>query len=286
MVNNQNVNESNSPNTESETRFPTLLDNLRVAAPCSADWNSMTGDDRKRFCSSCNQNVYNVSSMTPPEAEAFLASKFGQKLCVRYFKRRDGTLINRNCPIGLRQLRRQGQKVLQIVSSLIGLLVSGFSVASGEPLSKDKSPVTTNVSARGIESEIEAPPPCLEDEITGLLNWNDVKRLSEANSLSKKQIETKKALEKQALEKRALQLENEHPRTTAERIALSKSYIDIANQYYFANEYKQAAAEYKKAAKLLKNIREEKELYHSVISSIQLCDEHQKEIDGHQHKSR
>jgi hypothetical protein len=283
VINSQNVSESDSLITDSETGFPTLLGNLRVAAPCSADWNSMTGDDRKRFCSACNQNVYNVSSMPPSEAEAFLASKLGQKLCVRYFRRRDGTLIYRNCPIGLHQLRRQGQKVLQIVSSLIGLLVSGFaSVASGEPLSKDKSPASSTQSVQNAENGQEQPPNYLHNENDiGMVDWETVKRYSQAHSFAKEQSKMNKALEK-----RTLELKSEHPHKTAERVALSKSYIDIANQYYFAYEYKQAAAEYRNAAKLLKNIEEEKELYHSVILSIQLCDEHMKENKRHQHKHR
>ena len=38
-----------------------ILDNIRVATPCSADWNAMTGDDRVRACGSCKKHVYNLS---------------------------------------------------------------------------------------------------------------------------------------------------------------------------------------------------------------------------------
>jgi len=27
------------------------LENLKIASPCTADWESMKGDDRSRFCS-------------------------------------------------------------------------------------------------------------------------------------------------------------------------------------------------------------------------------------------
>src|SRR3990167_4880546 len=117
MLNDKVANEQGSPNIESGSRLP-ILSNLSISAPCSADWNSMTGDDKKRFCSLCNHNVFNVSAMRPAEAEAFLSSQFGKRVCVKYYKRRDGTLISQNCPIGLRQLRRQGQKLLRIISSL------------------------------------------------------------------------------------------------------------------------------------------------------------------------
>ena len=37
-------------------RLP-ILDNIRVATPCSADWNQMTGDERARLCGQCNRDV-------------------------------------------------------------------------------------------------------------------------------------------------------------------------------------------------------------------------------------
>src|SRR5450432_1276774 len=39
------------------------LDRVSIAAPCSADWDSMPGTDRVRHCSQCNKNVYNLSAM-------------------------------------------------------------------------------------------------------------------------------------------------------------------------------------------------------------------------------
>src|SRR5262245_30602687 len=39
------------------------LARLRIASPCSADWDEMTGDDRVRFCGRCRKNVYNLSEM-------------------------------------------------------------------------------------------------------------------------------------------------------------------------------------------------------------------------------
>ena len=95
MTDNRDVSESDTT-IEDLTTHPTFLANLSIAAPCPANWDSMTGDDNKRFCSYCNQNVYNISAMSPTEAEALLSSQFGKRLCVRLFKRRDATLISRN----------------------------------------------------------------------------------------------------------------------------------------------------------------------------------------------
>src|SRR5579862_5731482 len=38
-------------------RLP-LLERVSVAAPCPADWESMTGDERSRFCGQCQKHVY------------------------------------------------------------------------------------------------------------------------------------------------------------------------------------------------------------------------------------
>ncbi len=82
-----------------------VLDNIKVAAPCSADWNKMSGDDRARACGDCNKHVYNLSGMTRDEAEALIVEKEG-KLCVRYFQRTDGTILLKDCSIGIKRRRR------------------------------------------------------------------------------------------------------------------------------------------------------------------------------------
>lgn len=80
------------------------LDNLTVAKPCHAKWSEMSGDERARFCSLCNKHVYNLSNMSRTEAEALIKAKEG-KLCVRFARRADGTIISDNCPVGLRSAR-------------------------------------------------------------------------------------------------------------------------------------------------------------------------------------
>jgi hypothetical protein len=83
-----------------------VLPNIRVAAPCTADWNAMTGDERMRACGQCNKNVYNLSNMTRDEAEALIVAKEG-KLCVRYFQRIDGTIILKDCEVGVAKRRKR-----------------------------------------------------------------------------------------------------------------------------------------------------------------------------------
>jgi hypothetical protein len=85
--------------------FP-ILDNLSVASPCSASWDEMTGDARVRHCGDCDQRVYDLSGLTRVEAEGLLVATRG-RLCVRYFRRADGTILTRDCPVGARKLARR-----------------------------------------------------------------------------------------------------------------------------------------------------------------------------------
>ena len=103
-------------------KFSSTLDHVKIAAPCAADWDQMFSfeGERVRFCSQCNLNVYNLSSMTRSEAEALLHRTEG-RLCVRFYRRSDGTVLTQNCPVGLRALKRRVAWVAQL---LLGMLVS------------------------------------------------------------------------------------------------------------------------------------------------------------------
>jgi hypothetical protein len=83
-----------------------LLERMRVASPCPVSWDSMEGDERVRFCRECSLHVYNVSGMTRAEAES-LVSRTEGRLCARFHRRADGTVLTKDCPEGLRALRRR-----------------------------------------------------------------------------------------------------------------------------------------------------------------------------------
>lgn len=60
------------------SNFPNPLSNIRLASPCSANWDEMFGDDRKRHCGQCDRNVYNLSNMTRYEVESLLINSEGR----------------------------------------------------------------------------------------------------------------------------------------------------------------------------------------------------------------
>ena len=84
-----------------------LLNDVKVASPCSESWDEMIGDERTRFCLKCDKNVYDVSAMTRDEAEALIARAEGGDagLCLRIYRRKDGTVLTSDCPVGRRRRR-------------------------------------------------------------------------------------------------------------------------------------------------------------------------------------
>ena len=140
--------------TKARLRLP-VLDNIRVAAPCTESWDSMPGDDRARHCNRCNQNVYNLSDMAREEAQALLVSKEG-RLCVRYFRRTDGTILSRNCPIGAARRRRRWAFGLGVVMTVLGTLF-GFLSHRQKP-----EPLMGTIAAEPVQGQYEtgglAPP--------------------------------------------------------------------------------------------------------------------------------
>jgi hypothetical protein len=104
-----------------KTALP-LLNQVEVASPCSAQWEDMAGDERVRFCGSCEKNVYNLSAMTTPEIVELIRAKEG-RLCARFYRRHDGTMLTADCPVGLRhrmqrRAKRWGGMAVAALSSL------------------------------------------------------------------------------------------------------------------------------------------------------------------------
>src|SRR5712691_8246363 len=106
-------------------RFTSPLRNVNVASPCPADWDRMIGDERARFCGQCELNVYNLSAMSTLEAESLIARTEG-RLCVRYYRRKDGSIITEDCPVGLRRLQQRAARVKRAVASLVLGFLAGL----------------------------------------------------------------------------------------------------------------------------------------------------------------
>lgn len=91
-----------------------LVQKLSIAAPCDVPWDSMEGDERTRFCGQCKLNVYNIAEMSTKDAAAMVRKAEG-RLCLKLYRRADGTVITDNCPVGLRKIRNRMKRVAAAV---------------------------------------------------------------------------------------------------------------------------------------------------------------------------
>jgi hypothetical protein len=101
------------------------VEDLRIASPCSASWDDMVGDDKQRFCEECGQSVYNASALTRGELEALLG-EHAYQLCLRMYRREDGTVMSADCPVGKRRVRLK-----QVAAVACGSVLAGVAVAVG-----------------------------------------------------------------------------------------------------------------------------------------------------------
>jgi hypothetical protein len=100
-----------------------FIHDLQIASPCKVDWDSMSGDERKRFCGQCKLNVYNISAMTLPEAEKLVADSEGN-VCLRMYRRVDGTVITQDCPVGIAaKVKRRMQRSFAYACAAVTLII-------------------------------------------------------------------------------------------------------------------------------------------------------------------
>ena len=117
------------------------IDRIRVATPCPISWEQMTGDQQVRFCDHCQLNVYNISELSRGETQSLIASTEG-RLCIKLYRRADGTVLTKDCPVGLRALRlRVSKRAAAIFAAVAGLSSLVF---GQEPSGKNGKTVCTN----------------------------------------------------------------------------------------------------------------------------------------------
>ena len=106
------------------SKFDSPLKGIKIASPCQADWSEMYGDARKRFCGDCKLNVYNLSGMTLDAAEALIINAEG-RLCVRFYKRADGSVITQDCPVGWAKVKQRTRMFATAAFSLLMTICTG-----------------------------------------------------------------------------------------------------------------------------------------------------------------
>jgi hypothetical protein len=88
----------------------------------------MKGDDRARFCDECRLRVYDISRLTRREAEALISRTEG-RICARLYRRADGTILTKDCPVGLRAVKR---RLARAAGAALTALLSLAASAAGQ----------------------------------------------------------------------------------------------------------------------------------------------------------
>jgi hypothetical protein len=113
-------------------RSAVSLEVIDIAKPCPADWDEMRGDERVRFCRHCSLNVYNLSAMSRGDAEQLVRESEG-RVCVRFYRRLDGTVVTTDCGGGWRLAAKRAGRFAKAASAMViaaALAPLGFSRTS------------------------------------------------------------------------------------------------------------------------------------------------------------
>ncbi|HEY0376787.1 MAG TPA: carboxypeptidase-like regulatory domain-containing protein [Pyrinomonadaceae bacterium] len=126
------------------TQQKDFLERLRIASPCNVGWENMTGDDRTRFCDQCSLHVYNISAMTRDEVASLVKNTEG-RFCARLYRRLDGTVLTRDCPVGLRALRR---RVARTAGAALTAVLSLCAAAAGQSKPQEDKTCTAKIAVK------------------------------------------------------------------------------------------------------------------------------------------
>lgn len=107
-----------------------ILDNIEIASPCTVSWNNMEGNSTVRNCAQCKLSVYNISEMSKKEGEKLIQENEG-RLCIRLYRRFDGTLITNDCPVGLRKIKQSLDFIVRAAAALLSVFLS-FTPVKGQ----------------------------------------------------------------------------------------------------------------------------------------------------------
>ncbi len=120
----------------------------------------MSGDDQVRHCSMCDRKVYNLSAMTRQEALTLLQQHEG-RICGRYYRRTDGTIMTRDCGRVEKIRVRTAVAMSSVVATVLGAL--GLVLALGQKPSVTMGQMAVPAKADRTPRQVK-PVPALKSE--------------------------------------------------------------------------------------------------------------------------
>ena len=97
-----------------------ILDQVQIAEPCPMPWDSMHGDDRRRFCDACGKHVHHLSAMSHADAESLVSGAI-DRMCIRVTRNAEGGVRTRDEAPRRRWLAR----IAAAVAASLGLSLAG-----------------------------------------------------------------------------------------------------------------------------------------------------------------
>lgn len=82
---------------------------LTVNSPCTAEWDSMAGNEQVRFCTHCEKSVHNLSAMIRKDALRLVRDSVGG-VCVRFYSDPRGRTVHTN-DRALYRIKRRASKL-------------------------------------------------------------------------------------------------------------------------------------------------------------------------------
>jgi hypothetical protein len=140
--------------------------NLPITGPCPIDLDAIGFDRRAKqaHCAHCDKAVTNLSNMTRDEARVFLQQNAGQKLCVSYGRRTDGTILFKQpapAVVPLSRVRGSAKRVALPTAAALGLAAA---LAACTPHGADPVAKPTPVKV-----EPKQPEPHPEPVMAGMM---------------------------------------------------------------------------------------------------------------------
>ena len=122
-----------------------VLRRLEIASPCTVAWDSMRGDDNVRLCGQCRLNVYNLSGMSTRDALSLVASR-EHRVCVRFYRRLDGTVVTQDCGSAA---RRAARLMFGAICTFIALVIAGTAAGHETWMTEVRRPWKGQLSLKG-----------------------------------------------------------------------------------------------------------------------------------------
>ena len=136
------------------------FDRMNIPAPCDADWDSMIGNERVRFCEHCQLRVTDLSAMTQRSAMEFVARSRG-RVCVRFIQKPNGSLLTRTMPEKLYRIHRRVSRVAT------GAFTAALSLSSA--IAQSTSSTVDRLKPQVELIQTDSEPEIIVDEFTASL---------------------------------------------------------------------------------------------------------------------